>query len=101
MKIKQKDKEFQDWWNKEGQEQFNSDFNNDHIPVDVMSINGIGSQMDILGTMPDPLDCKPILNSYGERMHHLNGIVQVFQRKLNKEQMLFASIYTEWVYELY
>lgn len=68
--------------NKEGQEQFNADFNNDHIPWDAMAVNGIGSQLDVTGTFADPLDAKPIINAYGERMHHLNGIVKVYQRKL-------------------
>lgn len=103
MKIKrdkQKDKEFADWWNKEGQQQFNADFNNDHIPWDVMAVNGMGSQMDVTGTIPDPLDFKPILNCYGERMHHLKGIVKCYQLKLDKAQMAFTGIDTEWVYEL-
>lgn len=100
MKNKQKDKEFQDWWNKEGAEQYNRDFNNDHVPWDVMAVNGMGSQLDATGTEPDPLDFKPILNAYGERMHHLNGIVKVYQRRLDKAQMHFAGIDTEWIYEL-
>lgn len=99
-KSKENDKEFADWWNKEGQQQFNADFNNDHIPWDVMAINGIGSQMDVSGTTIDPLDFKPILNAYGERMHHLNGIVKVYQRKLTKKEMKFTGIDVEWIYEL-
>jgi len=99
-RTKEKDKQFQDWWNAEGQQQFNIDFNNDHIPWDVMSVNGIGSQLDIQGNNPDPLDAKPILNAYGERMHNLNGIVKVFQRKLTKQQMYFSGLKEPWIYEL-
>lgn len=99
-KTKEKDKQFANWWNEEGQQQFNADFNNAHIPWDVMAVNGIGSQLDIKGNTPDPLDAKPILNAYGERMHHLNGILKVFQRKLNKEQMVFSGLKEPWVYEL-
>ena len=90
-RTKEKDKEFQDWWNKEGAYQYNSEFNNDHIPWDVMAVNGIGSQLDIKGNTPDPLDYKPILNAYGERMHHLNGIVKVYQRKLNKSKCILQD----------
>jgi len=100
QRTKEKDQQFADWWNKEGQQQFNSDFNNDHIPWDVMAVNGIGSQLDIQGNTPDPLDAKPILNAYGERMHYLNGIVKVYQRKLNKEQMAFVGLQDPWIYEL-
>lgn len=100
IKVMKKDKQFTDWWSKEGQQQFNENFNNDHIPWGVMAVNGIGSQLDVTGTEPDPLDFKPILNAYGERMHHLNGIVKVYQRKLDKEQMKFTGVDTEWIYEL-
>lgn len=81
-----------------------SPFTEEQTPSDIIkvkAINGLGYQMDTVCELHDPLDGKPIINHYGEFLHHLIGIVDCTLHRQTTEQKAFLGINDNFVYQIF